>query len=259
MGILNVTPDSFSDGGKYLEKTNYERRITNLIKEGADIIDIGGESTGPGSKDVSLEEEMKRVKPVIDYVAENKLTEKVLFSIDTYKSKIAEYALKNGFQIVNDVTALRMDPKMIDILVRYKPYVILMHSKDPTPRTTTESVEYDDVIATIKTFLLERISILVQAGFPEDKVIIDPGMGMFVSANPKYSFEIIERLDELKQLGYPILVGVSRKSFLGGKLEDRDPDSVKWSLKAIQNRASIIRMHNVGLLKKALQKEGLNK
>ena len=134
-----------------------------------------------------------------------------------------------------------------------------MYSKDPTPRTTTESVEYDDVIAAIKTFLLERISTLVQAGFPEDKIIIDPGMGMFVSANPKYSFEIIERLGELRQLGYPILAGVSRKSFLGGELKDRDPASVEWSLKALENGASVVRMHNVALLKKALLKEGLNK
>ena len=259
MGVLNVTPDSFSDGGKFYGVKDWQSRIYELIEEGADIIDVGGESTGPGSKEVSLEEEMKRVKPVIDYVAENKLMEKVLFSIDTYKSEVAEYALENEFQMVNDVTALRGDPKMTDILIRYKPYVILMYSKDQTPRITTESVEYDDVIATIKTFLLDRISILVQAGFPEDRIIIDPGMGMFVSANPQYSFEIIERLNELKQLGYPFLVGVSRKSFLGGKLEDRDPDSVKWSMKALQNGASVIRMHNVALLKKALQKEGLNK
>ena len=257
MGILNVTPDSFSDGGKYI--SDFESHISDLIEQGADIIDVGGESTGPGSKDVSLEEEMKRVKSVIDYVAKNKLNEKVLFSIDTYKSEVAEYALENGFQIVNDVTALHSDPAMIGVLIKYQPYVILMYSKYPTPRTTTESVEYDDVMATIKTFLLERISTLVEAGFPEDNIIIDPGMGMFVSANPKCSFEIIERLSELKVLGYPILVGVSRKSFLGGKLEERDPASVEWSLKSIQNGASIVRMHDVDLLKKALPKEGLGK
>ncbi|MBU1017700.1 dihydropteroate synthase [Patescibacteria group bacterium] len=252
MGVLNITPDSFSDGNQYLEKTNYERRITNLIEEGADIIDIGGESTGPGSKDVSLEEEMKRVKPVIDYVAQNKMTEKILFSIDTYKSEVAEYALEHGFQMVNDVTALRGDSDMTDVLLKYQPYVVLMYSKDSTPRTTTESVEYDDVIASVKTFLLERISQLVEAGFPEDKIIIDPGMGMFVSANPEYSFEIIERLDELRVLGYPICIGVSRKSFLGGKLEDREQPSVDWSLKALQKGASIIRIHNVALMKKAM-------
>ncbi len=251
MGVLNVTPDSFSNGNQYLEKTNYERRITNLM-DGADIIDIGGESTGPGSKDVSLEEEMERVKPVIDYVSENKLTEKTLFSIDTYKSEIAEYALEHGFGMVNDVTALRGDPQMMGVLLKYQPYVILMYSKDDVPRTTTESVEYDDVMASVKTFLVDQISQLVEAGFPEDRIIIDPGMGMFVSANPKYSFEIIERLGELKSLGYPICVGVSRKSFLGGKMEGREQPSVDWSLKALQNGASVIRMHNVALMKKAM-------
>jgi len=243
MGILNVTPDSFSDGNKYI--SNFEFRISNFIEDDVDIIDVGGESTGPGSLDVSLEEELSRVKPVIDYISDNRLTDKVLFSIDTYKSEVAKYGLAHGFKMVNDVTALRGDPKMIDVLVQYQPYVVLMYSKDNTPRTTTESVEYDDVIAGIKTFLIERISVLVSAGFPEEKIIIDPGMGMFVSANPKYSYEIIERLSELKQLGYPILVGVSRKSFLGGKVEDRDGKSIEYSKKVIQNGANIVRMHEV--------------
>ncbi len=251
MGILNVTPDSFSDGGRFSEIQNSKFKIQKLIEEGVDIIDVGGESTGPGSKDVSLEEEMKRIKPVIDYVKGNNLTEKTLFSIDTYKSQVAEYALEHGFTMVNDVTALRGDPEMIGVLLKYQPYVILMYSKDDTPRTTTESVEYDDVMASVKTFLIDRISQLVEAGFPEDKIIVDPGMGMFVSADPKYSFEIIERLEELKSLGYPICVGVSRKSFLGGKLEDREQPSVDWSLKALQNGASIIRIHNVELMRKA--------
>ena len=252
MGVLNITPDSFSDGGQFISIQQAGYSIQQLIDEGADIIDIGGESTGPGSEDVSLEEEMKRVKPVIDYVAENKLTEKVLFSIDTYKAPVAKYALQNGFQMINDVTALRGDSKMIDVLIRYKPYVVLMYAKDSTPRTTTESVEYEDVIVTIKTFLVEQVSTLVQAGFPEEKIIIDPGMGMFVSANPEYSFEIIERLSELKVLGYPILIGVSRKSFLGGELADRDPASVKWSIQALQNDASIVRVHNVKKMTEAL-------
>lgn len=269
MGILNVTPDSFSDGYPRAQDSHLspprprqrsgkraggqaEFRIQQLISEGVDIVDIGGESTGPGSKDVSLEEEMNRVKPVIDFVAENRLTDQVLFSIDTYKSEVAEYALENGFQMVNDVTALRGDPNMIGVLLKHQPYVVLMYAKDDTPRTTTESVEHEDVIATIKTFLLERISTLVQEGFPEDKIIIDPGMGMFVSADPKYSFEIIARLSELKQLSYPILIGVSRKSFLGGKLEERDQSSAEWSLKAIKKGASIVRMHNAKMMLEAL-------
>jgi len=245
MGILNVTPDSFSDGDQFIEKSKIESQISKLIEEGADIIDIGGESTGPGSKEVSLEEEMNRVKPVIDYIFKQKLNKEPIFSIDTYKSEVAEYALHHGFSMVNDVTALRGDSKMVNILMKYKPYVILMYSKDPTPRTTSESVDYKDVIKTIKTFLSERVSILLKAGFPKDRIIIDPGMGMFVSAKPEYSFEIINRLNELKSLDCPICVGVSRKSFLGGKIEERDPISAEWSIRAIKKGADIIRIHNV--------------
>ncbi len=250
MGILNLTPDSFSDGGQFNDVQLAKERIHQLIDEGADIIDIGGESTGPGSKDVSAEEELKRVQPIIDYITEEEMTEICSFSIDTYKAEVAEYALENGFQMVNDVTALRGDSEMIGVLLKFQPYVVLMYSKDDTPRTTKDEVTYDDVISTIKTFLLERVATLVEAGFPEDKIIIDPGMGAFISMIPDYSFEIIERLSELKQLGYPILVGVSRKSFLGGKLEERDPDSVKWSQKAIENGANIIRIHNIKEFKK---------
>lgn len=250
MGILNLTPDSFSDGGEFNTQESAIARIEDMIAQGADIIDIGGESTGPGSPNVSVEEELRRTKPIIDVIAEKKLTDKTLFSIDTYKASVAEYALENGFKMVNDVTALRGDPKMINVLLRYEPYVVLMYSKDPTPRTTKEAVEYDDVMASIKTFLLERVSTLVEAGFPEDKIIIDPGMGAFISSIPDYSFEVINRLEELKLLGYPILVGISRKSCLGGKMEDRDQPSVEWSLKAIKKGASIIRIHNVELMKK---------
>lgn len=250
MGIVNITPDSFSDGGDFYQAENAKLKIDEFIKNGVDIIDVGGESTGPNSKKVTLEEEMVRLKPVIDHVYNNKLHEKVKFSIDTYKAPIAEYALKNGFEIVNDVTSLRGDVNMIEILLKYKPYIVLMYSKDSTPRTTMDKIEYDDVIATIKTFLLERIATLIEAGFPEEQIIIDPGMGMFVSADPKYSFEIIDRLKELKQLGYPMLIGVSRKSFMGGKVEERDKPSAELSLRAIKNGASIIRTHTIQFLNK---------
>ena len=261
MGILNLTPDSFSDGGEFNAPNLAFQRIKEMIAQGAGIIDVGGESTGPGSPPVSPEEEMKRVQPVIDKIAEKNLTGKTLFSIDTYKAPVAEYALKKGFQMVNDVTALRAclpdrqgDSQMTDVLLKYAPYVVLMYSKDPTPRTTKEAVEYDDVIATIKSFLLERVATLIEAGFPEEKIIIDPGMGAFISSIPDYSFEVINRLKELTLLGYPILVGISRKSCLGGVLKERDRPSVEWSLKALRNGASIIRIHNVGLMKKAMAK-----
>lgn len=255
MGILNLTPDSFSDGGEFNAPESAIARIEEMIAQGADIIDIGGESTGPGSPEVSAEEELARVKPIIDIIAKKKLTDKALLSIDTYKAPIAEYALEHGFKMVNDVTALRGDPKLIDILLRYEPYVVLMYSKDPTPRTTKEPVEYDDVMASIKSFLLERVSTLVEEGFSEDNIIIDPGMGAFISSIPDYSFEVINRLEEIKLLGFPILIGISRKSCLGGKMKDRDQSSVDWSLKALKNGATIIRIHNVELMKKALPKE----
>ena len=252
MGVLNITPDSFSDGGKYDDPNTWKTKIADFIKGGADIIDVGGESTGPDSKDVTVEEEMSRVKPVIDFIAENKLHQRVFFSIDTYKTPVARYALEKGFQMVNDVTALRGDAGMIDLLMEYEPYIILMYAKDDTPRTSIATVEYADIIATIKTFLIGQIVDLVEAGFPEEKIILDPGMGMFISSNPIYSFEVIERLSELKQLGYPLCIGVSRKSFLGGALEGRDKTSVEWSMKAIENGADIVRMHEVEGIKKAI-------
>lgn len=251
MGIVNVTPDSFSDGGRFDKTENALAHIRKLIDEGAELIDIGGESTGPGSPDVSEEEEMARVRPVIDAIAEAKLTEQALFSIDTYKAPVARYALSRGFGMVNDVTALRGDPAMMDTLTTFRPYVVLMFAKDPTPRTTRDRVEYDDVIAAIKTFFRKPISALIEAGFPAEKIILDPGMGLFVSGDAAYSHEIIDRLGELKALGYPMLVGPSRKSFLGGAVADRDEISWQVAKKALQNGAAIVRMHTVRKLQQA--------
>jgi dihydropteroate synthase len=260
MGILNLTPDSFSDGGEFSAPELAKKRIDQMILQGADIIDIGGESTGPGSESISADEELARLRPIIDWVSQNPDLvgrKDIVFSIDTYKASVATYALKHGFSMVNDVTALRGDPKMIEVLVKYKPFVVLMYSKDPSPRTTHDKVVYEDVVATIKDFLTEQTSELLEAGFPQKRIIIDPGMGAFISAIPDYSFEVIEKLGELKKLGYPILVGISRKSCLGVKMEDRDGPSVDWSLKAIMNGASIIRIHNVELMKKACYDAGL--
>ncbi len=250
MGILNVTPDSFSDGGQFLGAKDAIAHLQKLIADGAcltgrqaDIIDVGGESSGPGSPDVSAEEELARVKPVIDYIDEHKLHERVLFSIDTYKSSVAEYALAHGFGMVNDVTAMRGDPKMIDVLAKHQPYLVLMYSKDPTARTTRTPVDYADVMDTIKKFLFARIQ-LAKKVLPADHILIDPGLGQFVSANPQYSWEIIDRLDELKLFNHPILIGPSRKSFLGGG-KDRDQKSWAAAQKAIANGASVVRMHTL--------------
>lgn len=253
MGILNLTPDSFSDGGQFNAPELAEKRILALIDQGADIIDIGGESTGPGSNFISEEEEMNRLKEVIDFIEVKNLNHKCFFSLDTYKAGIAEYGLKKGFQMINDVTALRGDPKMIEVLSKYQPYVVLMYAKNTQAHAIQEEKEYKDVVQTIKSFLEKRVDILLKAGFSKEKIILDPGMGAYISAKPEYSFEIIERLKEFESLGYPLLVGISRKSCLGGEVKDRDKASVEWSVKAIENGASIIRIHNVGLMEKNLK------
>lgn len=246
MGVVNVTPDSFSDGGVYNALPRVHQRILRMIREGASIIDVGGESTRPHSLHVSLQQEMERVKPIIDNIYKEKLFFRADFSIDTYKAEVAEYALTHGFIMVNDVTAFRGDPKMIDVLLRYMPYSVLMYSKDSTPRTTRKETIYRDVMLTIQSFLSDSVHTLVSKGFSKNKIIIDPGMGAFVSNNPSYSFEIIDRLSELKDVGCPILIGVSRKLFLRDH-KNCDLISAMLSKKAINNGASIVRVHNVKL------------
>lgn len=254
MGVLNVTPDSFSDGGLYFDSQKAITRIQEMIEEGADIIDVGAESTRPDSLGVTVNEELARLKPVFEHIAglEAKEKENVMFSIDTYKAEVAEHAIGHGFQYVNDVTALRGDARMISMLTKYQPFAVLMYSKDSSARTTRRLVEYSDVVRTIKDFLRERIAVLTAKGFPKEKIIIDPGMGLFVSSDPKYSFEIIERLSEFQELGCPILTGISRKTFLGATREESDEASVSWSMQAIRNGASIVRIHNVQMMRDAL-------
>lgn len=248
MGVLNVTPDSFSDGGMYIAANNAIARIYEMIEEGANIIDVGAESTRPDSYALPMKEELRRLKPVIEHIFETRLYEKIDFSIDTYKADVAAYALDHGFKIVNDVTALRGDPAMSDMLVRYKPFVVLMYSKDACAQTTRRLVEYKDVIKHIKNFLGERIDFLIAKGFPRKNIIVDPGTGLFISSDPDYSFQIIDRLSEFKELGCPILIGISRKTFLGETPEYRDHASVAWSKEAICKGASIVRMHNVKMM-----------
>ena len=240
MGILNITPDSFSDGGKYNSAQKALRRVRQLEKEGADIIDIGGESTGPGSKNVSLSEELKRVIPVVKLIRKHS---SIPISIDTYKAEVARQALEEGANMINDVTALRGDPRLATIIAHYKCPIILMYSKDKTARTSGKEVHYKDVMKTITTFFRKRLAYADRNGIKN--IIIDPGMGQFISSMPKYSFEIIARLKELKSLQKKILIGISRKSFLGGKIEERDEISAALSAIAYINGASIIRTHNV--------------
>lgn len=250
MGILNVTPDSFSDGGQFFEHEKAVARALQMIAEGADIIDIGGESSGPGSMDVSLEEELRRVIPVILSLRRGR--NDIVISIDTYKAEIARRAIKAGANMVNDVTALRGDPEMALVIAQTGVQVVLMYSKDSTARTTRDEKHYRDVVAAVTAFLEERIVYALNAGIKREQIIIDPGMGAFISAIPSYSFEVLERLAEFKKLGFPILVGTSRKSFLGGKIKERLGPTLAANTIAIKNGADIIRVHDVAAHKKLL-------
>jgi dihydropteroate synthase len=246
VGVLNVTPDSYFDGGKYDKIQAAVDRAGEMIKEGADIIEIGGESTGPGSLDVSSEEEIKRTINIIKAVKAAYPSQKI--SIDTYKSAVASAAIQAGVMMVNDITAGRGDPEMFSVIADRNVDFVLMYSKDPTARTTIEACTYDDVLMTISTFLEGRIARATAAGIDPSHIIIDPGMGHFISALPKYSFEVIDRLSELTSIA-PVFVSPSRKSFLAGPdnlpPEKRLPATIKASADCVKNGATYIRTHDV--------------
>ena len=242
MGILNLTPDSFSDGGRFNTETRALKQVRKLIRDGVDIIDIGGESTGPNSKNVSLKEELARVIPILKKI--RKIT-KIPISIDTYKADVARQALEAGANIINDVTALRGDKNMAKVAAKYNCPIILMYSKDSTPRTTRSPKKYRDVIKTIKGFWKARVAYATKNGIKRKNIILDPGMGAFVSGIADYSFEIVTRLNELTNLGFPVLIGLSRKSFLGGTIKERDKKAITLTTIAVLNGVSIIRTHHV--------------
>jgi dihydropteroate synthase len=243
MGILNITPDSFSDGGKYLDISKAVARAEEMVNEGADIIDIGGESTRPGAKSVPLEEELRRVIPVIKEVRRKV---DVPISIDTQKAEVAREAIEAGANIINDVSALRADPEMVKVVRRYDLPVVLMHMKG-RPRTMQRNPHYKDVISEIYDFLAERISWAKEQGIDEEKIIIDPGIGF--GKTLEHNLEIIRRLQEFRSLGRPILIGTSRKSFIGMILNLPPQERLNGTLAscalAIINGADILRVHDV--------------
>lgn len=245
MGILNVTPDSFSDGGKFVDLKKAIAQAKKMVEEGADIIDVGGESSGPGSVGVPLNEELKRVIPVIKAIKNARWGRKIIVSVDTYKSEVARQAILAGAGMVNDVTALRGDPKMAEVVAKSGVAVVLMYSKDKTARTTRSKKRYKDVVATVAEFLKKRAKFAMSRGIAGSRIVLDPGMGAFVSSEPKYSYEILRGLGEIKRLGYPVLVGTSRKSFLPGPISERLGPTVISSLVAIENGADMIRVHDV--------------
>ncbi|KAA0003285.1 MAG: dihydropteroate synthase [Thermoplasmata archaeon] len=251
MGILNVTPDSFYDGGKYNVMEKAIERAYEMEREGADMIDIGGESTRPGAEAVPIEKEMKRVIPVIEEIA-NKI--KIPISIDTYKAKVAEKAIEKGATMVNDITALRGDEKMAEVVADYDVPICIMHMKG-TPQTMQKSPYYKDIMEDIIKFLHQRAKYAISRGIAEENIILDPGIG-FGKRTGKIedNCEIIARLTELKSLGFPIMIGISRKTFIGNICNTQPEERLEGSLGAeaiaIANGADILRVHDVKETKK---------
>ncbi len=252
MGIVNMTPDSFSGDGLFKGGTGSDfsnsidiavKNTVNLVKEGANIIDVGGESTRPGSRPVSVKEEIKRTATLIEELSK---IIRVPISIDTYKSKVAETALKKGATIVNDISAMRFDKKMADVVRNYSARVILMHTKG-RPSVMQRNPVYKDVISEIILFLRKRIDYAVKKGIDVKKIIIDPGIGF--GKTLEHNLTIIRSLAELKKIGRPIIIGTSRKSFIGKVLNLRPDERIFGSITSVIlaciNGANIVRVHDV--------------
>lgn len=243
MGILNITPDSFSDGGQFM---SYEKAVAHgrqMIEDGADIIDIGGESTRPGAQKVTAKEEMERVIPVIKALSGIK---GAVISIDTTKSIVANEAIEAGASMINDVSALRFDGKMIKVAARSKVPVILMHMLG-SPRTMQKDPRYNDLMPDIISYLQNSIGLAIKGGVSKDKIIVDPGFGFGKTVG--HNLEILRRLKELKVLGCPVLIGTSRKSTIGKVLglgtEDRIEGTAATVTAALAGGANIVRVHDV--------------
>jgi dihydropteroate synthase len=250
MGVINVTPDSFSDGGAFIEPESAVTHGKRLINEGADILDIGGESTRPGADPVSEDEELWRVMPVLEGLAGGGAQ----LSIDTMKPGVARLAIDTGATIVNDVTAFRFAPEMAQLVAESGATACLMHMLGE-PRTMQLNPTYDDVVSDVKAFLEERLAFAVSEGVPEDKVWLDPGIGF--GKNLDHNLELLRRLDELAAIGRPLVIGTSRKSFLG-KLTGRDvaerlAGTIATNVLALERGATIFRVHDVAEVGDALK------
>jgi dihydropteroate synthase len=243
MGVLNVTPDSFSDGGVHLEPDVAVAAARRMFEDGAAIVDIGGESTRPGSDGVSVDEELRRVLPVLE-----RLQGEVPVSIDTAKGEVARRALELGAELVNDVTAFRSDPALAEICAEHDAYVCLMHMQGE-PRTMQLEPRYDDVAGEVTAFLEERMAFAVEHGVREDRICLDPGIGF--GKTVEHNVELLRRLDVLLGLGRPILIGFSRKSSLGRLAGDPQATigplgaSVAAAVAAYERGATILRVHDV--------------
>ncbi|HEV2752266.1 MAG TPA: dihydropteroate synthase [Solirubrobacteraceae bacterium] len=249
MGVLNVTPDSFSDGGRYLAARDAIARGHELVAQGADILDVGGESTRPGAEPVGAQEELRRVAPVL----EGLVGAGARLSIDTTKAPVASAALAAGADVVNDVSALRFDPALAEVAARAECEVCLMHMLGE-PRTMQQHPRYDDVVAEVKAFLEERLAFAVAEGIAEERVWLDPGIGF--GKTVAHNLELLRRLDELVALGRPVVVGTSRKSFLGRitgrEVGQRVAGTIATSVLALERGAAVFRVHDVAAVTDAL-------
>ncbi|HIM94992.1 MAG TPA: dihydropteroate synthase [Gammaproteobacteria bacterium] len=243
MGVLNITPDSFSDGGQHFDTDKAIESAKLMITQGADIIDVGGESTRPGAQSVSISDEINRVIPVIE--ALHHLTN-VTISIDTSKPEVMKLAVEAGASIVNDVCALSAD-SALETVARLNVDVCLMHMQG-SPRTMQKDPTYNDVVDDIKDFFSQKIEACIEAGIAEDRIILDPGFGFGKTLD--HNLEILKRFNEFKSFGLPLLAGLSRKSMIGTLLDDRNvggrvSGSVTAAIIAVQNGADIVRVHDV--------------
>jgi dihydropteroate synthase len=250
MAILNITPDSFSDGGLYFDKESAIAHGLRMVEEGADILDIGGESTRPGSKPLGLEEELRRVIPVIESLSKQL---DVPISIDTYKSAVAQKAIEAGAEMVNDISGLRFDPNLAEVVAKEDTPLVLMHMRG-TPETMQKDVHYDSLFSEILQYLQGAIQKAESAGSDPEQIIIDPGIGF--GKTVEGNLLIIKYLSEFRVLGKPILLGTSRKSFIGKILNADAGERIEGSLGsiaiAVLNGAHIIRCHDVPEAKKAI-------
>jgi dihydropteroate synthase len=260
MGIVNVTPDSFSDGGRFLAPRNAIAHGRELAAEGADILDVGGESTRPGAEPVSAEEELRRVLPVIEGLAAPPAPQ---ISIDTSKAAVAEAAIDAGAGLVNDVSAFRADPRMAGLVADSGVECCLMHMLgEPRTMQRVGGPKYEDVVDDVKSFLEQRLRFAVSEGVPEERILLDPGIGF--GKTERHNLELLRRLGELRELGRPILIGTSRKQFLGriqaraaGSAEPADaahrlPGTLASYVLAYERGASVFRVHEVAPVRDAL-------
>ena len=251
MGVLNVTPDSFSDGGKFNLLNLALKHVNSMLEHGADIIDIGGESTKPGSDPVSVDEELNRVIPVVIEV--KKRSNYALISVDTYKSVVAKEAIEAGADIINDISGLAYDKDMAPLLAKNDVPVVLMHIQGK-PKTMQENISYNDLIDDIKQYFERRCDYALKSGIKKNNIILDPGIGFGKTFNN--NFKLLKNLKKFKNMAYPLLIGPSRKAFIGDVLnlppDERLEGTIATVVAGILNGANIVRVHDVKEIKRAV-------